>query len=236
MNGLSEQSYTQAFLKGITESYVVALAVGIFGFVFGVLAHLQHLSNGQALLMSLIMYSGSAQLIAIKFWHPLPIPLWFLIGSCYVITLRFSLMSMTLRTSFAKLPQGLVYLSMFFIIDENWALTLLKKDRQHYSNPQLFAYFSGSGLSCYMTWVSATAIGIVCGHYIQNPNALGLDFAFTTIFLALAVGFWRGKRDLWPWIVAASIAILSAHFIPGNWYIILGALSGSILGAWRELH
>ena len=45
---------------------------------------------------------------------------------------------------------------------------------------------------------------------------------------------WKGKGDLIPWLVAALAAIVSAKLIPGNWYIIIGGLLGSLAGAIVE--
>jgi len=71
------------------------------------------------------------------------------------------------------------------------------------------------------------------GGAIGDPTRLGLDFAFTAVFIALLAGLWRGKGDLLPWIVAAAVAIAGAHLLPGKWYILLGAVAGSLVGAWR---
>jgi len=53
------------------------------------------------------------------------------------------------------------------------------------------------------------------------------------VFIALLAGLWRGKGDLLPWIVAAAVAIAGAHLLPGKWYILLGTVAGSLVGAWR---
>jgi len=37
-----------------------------------------------------------------------------------------------------------------------------------------------------------------------------------------------------PWIVAAIVAAAAAHWLPGKWYILLGALAGSLIGVVRH--
>jgi predicted branched-subunit amino acid permease len=44
----------------------------------------------------------------------------------------------------------------------------------------------------------------------------------------MLVPFWRGPRNAIPWVVAAAVALLTAEFVPGGWYIIAGAIAGSI--------
>jgi len=95
------------------------------------------------------------------------------------------------------------------------------------------AFLLGSGLVLFVVWVSSTVIGRVLGSAIHDPAQWGLDFVFTAVFLALLVGFWKGKAEILPWIVAAFVAVATAHWLPGKWYILLGALAGSLVGAIR---
>jgi predicted branched-subunit amino acid permease len=37
-----------------------------------------------------------------------------------------------------------------------------------------------------------------------------------------------------PWVVAALAATLAARLLPGSWYIVIGALAGSLAGAVRD--
>jgi hypothetical protein len=34
--------------------------------------------------------------------------------------------------------------------------------------------------------------------------------------------------------VAAGVAVATAQWLPGKWYILLGGLAGSLVGAWRD--
>jgi predicted branched-subunit amino acid permease len=51
----------------------------------------------------------------------------------------------------------------------------------------------------------------------------------------LLLGMWKGRGDLVPWIVAALASIAAAKLIPGNWYIVIGGLLGSLAGAIAEM-
>ena len=62
---------------------------------------------------------------------------------------------------------------------------------------------------------------------------MGLDFGFTAVFLALVAGLWRGRSDLLPWAVAAAVAVAGHLLLPGQWYVLLGGLAGSLVGAVR---
>ncbi|WP_233189355.1 hypothetical protein [Geothermobacter hydrogeniphilus] len=71
-------------------------------------------------------------------------------------------------------------------------------------------------------------MGLLGGGFITRPEDYALDFAFTAVFTALAVGLWQGKKDILPWVVAGGVSLLAHHFLPGKWYIVFGGLGGAI--------
>ncbi len=218
-------------LAGARQAVPIALAVSAYGLVFGVLARQTHLSLLEALLMSGVVFAGSAQFVALGLWSAphLPLPIAAIIGATLVVNLRLLLMGAALRPWFARLPPRAAYVSVFFMADENWALTMAQFARGGRDG----AFLLGSGLTLFVAWLGATLIGSLLGGAIGDPTRFGLDFAFTAVFIALLAGLWRGKGDLLPWVVAAAVAIAGAHLLPGKWYILLGAVAGSLVGAWR---
>ena len=92
----------------------------------------------------------------------------------------------------------------------------------------------GSGLVAFVAWTGATIVGQTLGSALQDPRALGLDFAFSAVFIGLLVGFWKGRGDLLPWGIAALVAIVAALWLPGKWYIVAGGIVGSIVGAIKS--
>lgn len=210
---------------------IIPLALGGLpdGIVWGVLAHQAGLSLREVLMMSGLVYAGSAQFLAIKLWSvPLAagaiLPI---IGTTLLVNLRYLLLGAALRPWFARLRPTRAYLALFFMSDENWALTM----REFIEGRRDAAFLLGGGLLLFVSWVSASVIGNMIGLAISDPVQWGLDFVFTAVFLTLLVGMWKGKSDLLPWIVAAIVAVVTARLLPGSWYILLGGLAGSLVGA-----
>jgi len=214
---------------GMRRSLPLVASDFAVGIVFGVLARRTGLSLVQVLLMSGLVFGGSAQFAALSLWVT-PLPVIALLLTTLVVNSRHLLMGAALRPWFARLPCARAYASLFFLTDESWALAISDFAR----GGRDVAFLVGSGLALLLAWVSSTVIGYVAGALMQSPEQWGLDFAFTAVFVALLVGMWKGKAHFLPWAVAAVVAVAVAHWLPGKWYILAGGLAGSIVGALTD--
>lgn len=199
------------------------------GLVFGVLARQAGLGAGEAALMSALVFAGAAQFVVMGLWTS-PVPIATVVVATLIVNLRHLLMGAALAPHFKGLSRLKAYGSVYFMADENWAMAMgeFGKGRRD------AAFLIGGGLFMCASWTISTLIGASLGNAISDPARWGLDFAFTAIFLALLCGMWRGRRDLLPWIVAAAVAVAAERWLPGQWYILLGGLAGSLVGAVRD--
>jgi len=216
-------------IKGARLVLPIALGVATYGLVFGVLAQQAKLSILEVILMSSLVYAGSSQLIVLSLWTS-PLPIGIIVLTTLIINARNLLLGVAISPWFRQLPPFKAYTTLFFLADENWALTM-SEFSQGESNAALLL---GSGLVLFVTWISSTLIGRLLGSVVHDPAQWGLDFAFTAVFLALLVPLWKGKSNLLPWITAAIVAVAAAHWLPGKWYILLGGLAGSLVGGLRH--
>lgn len=205
----------------------LGFSVFAYGLVFGLLARQVGLTTLEAVLMSLTVFAGAAQLVVMDMWHePILSAALAIVLTTLIINLRHVLMGLALGPWFSRLPWWQSYGAVYFMNDESWAMTMRELARGG-SGP---GYIVGAGLVVLVAWVSATAIGGALGLAIGDPAVWGLDFAFTAVFVCLLTGLWRGRADLIPWIVAGLVAMASAHWLPGKWYILLGGMAGGITG------
>ncbi len=215
--------------KGIIEGFVKALpiAVGVasYGLVFGVLSKQAGFSLFHSILMSSSVFAGASQFVVLEMWN-FPLPVFTIWIATLVVNLRHMLMGISLRKHFKGLSKFKSYLSLFFLVDENWAYSMTEW-KNGGTNAALLL---GSGICLFCSWVSSTLIGFIIGSGISNPEKWGMDFAFTAIFIFLAKGMWSDKSDLFPWVVAAGVSVLTSKLLPGHWYIIFGAIAGSLTG------
>jgi 4-azaleucine resistance transporter AzlC len=215
---------------GARKCVPIAISGCGIGLVFGTLAGQAGLGAGEAALMSALVFSGAAQFVVLEFWASSPLPVATIALTTLVVGLRHVLMGAALGPVFSKLPRLKAYGSVFFMADENWALTMgeFAKGRRD------AAFLIGGGLLMFLAWTGSTFVGGALGGAVEDPARWGLDFAFTAVFLALIAGMWNGRSNILPWTVAAVVAAAAHAWLPGQWYILLGGLAGSFAGVVRR--
>lgn len=230
MTGETMHFTWRGLVNGIKGAHAPGGSAVIYGLAFGLLADQTGLSLAAAIAMSALVYSGSAQFVALQAWGD-PIPLAAIAGAIVAVNARYFLLGAALRPWFQTLSPVKSYSCLFLMSDGNWAPAI----REFQAGRMDAAYMIGVGLTLYTSWIAATAIGHALGHAIPDPKRFGLDFVLLAFFVVLAVALWRGKSDLLPLGVAAVTALLVEHFVPGQWFMIAGALAGSAAAALRPV-
>ena len=219
----------EGFREGVRETIPLAISAFAYGAVLGVLSRQVGLSFIELVLMSGLVYTGAAQLVALQLWTTVPLPVLTILLTTLIVNLRQILMSASLYPWFSKIAPSKAYGSIYFLTDWNWGLTL----RKFAHGGRDVAYMLGSGVLLLVVWVAATGTGYLIGAALRTTD-FGLDFVLTAVFIALLARLWKGKQDLLPWVVAAVVAFGASVWLPGKWYILLGGLAGSIVGAIRD--
>ena len=223
------------FQAGARACIPVAISVAAYGVVWGVLAKQAGLSLFEVILMSGLVFAGSAQFVALELWTatPVTLPIGPIILATLIVNLRYLLLTATMRPLVRPGTEKRSALAMWLLSDENWAMTVGEMARGRGS----IAFLAGGGTTIWCFWRVSTVVGRLVGSAIDDPPRYGRAVAFTATFLALLLGMWKGKADLIPWLAAALLAIASAKLIPGSWYILIGGIGGSLAGAiaeWRR--
>jgi 4-azaleucine resistance transporter AzlC len=225
-------AFTFAGLRaGYRACVPVALGVAVYGVLYGLLARQKGLSLLEAQSMSLFVFAGASQLIALDLWSP-NLDMFSLIVTTFIVNLRHVLMGAALSPQLLRLSAGQAFGSLFFMTDESWALALTRwaEDRRR-AAPSDGAFLLGAGLAVYSFWNASTALGHVLVRGLDDPSRYGLDFAFTAVFTALLVGLKPRRKDILPLIAATGAALVVMRLCPGKWYILAGAMAGGSTSA-----
>lgn len=215
--------------RGCLANLPVAASVAVYGSILGVLAVQKQISWLQLLIMNLSVFAGSAQFVMVEMWTP-PLPIVEITFAVLVINFRYLLIGASLQPLFQGKSLLHKFLMMHLVADENWAVTMAEYRRGTASTYFLF----GGGLCVVSAWCAGTLLGHQLGTVIANPEAYALDFVFVAVFTALLMSLWRGKSDIIPWMVAASLAMLVYYVLPGKWYIVAGGVGGALAAALTQ--
>ena len=219
----------RGFRAGLIGGLILTHGVTLFGAAVGVIASAAGLSVAEAVLMSGWVFSGSAQMATLQAWSD-PLPLLAVCLTTLAMNARYLLLGAALRPWFAGLPAYQSYTSLFVLGDGNWALAL----RERAEGRDDAAYLAGSGALLWFVWAAATAAGSVFGQILGDPKRFGVDFMLAAFFATMAVAFFRQARGILPLIVGVVAAIIVERLVAGPWYILAGALAGSLAGAIRH--
>ena len=235
MTVLSQESggARAAFFAGALRCAPVALGVLAYGLAFGALAQQAGLSFAETAFMSAIVYSGSAQFVALGLWT-LPPPVLALAVATLLVNFRFFLIAATMGRVLKGWPLLRVLAALPWVTDENWAITMAEGERRHWG-----AFFLGTGAVLYVTWPGATLLGYGLGTVVADPKRWGFDFAFTAVFMTLAVGLARKHRAPLVWLASAAGAFLADRVLAGGPLgasvpVLVGGLAGALAAALRS--
>lgn len=201
----------------------------MYGLAFGVMAGAVGLSLWEAMALSGWMNAGGAQMATLQAWGD-PVPLLAVCLTTLAMNARYLLLGAALRPWFGGLPAWHSYPSLFVMGDANWALSL----REQAEGRNDAAFLLGTGAVLWVVWVGATAAGYVFGQSLGDPRKYGIDFMLAAFFATMAVAFVRRAGDIAPLLVGMAAAVVIERLVPGPWYILGGALAGSLVGALRH--
>ncbi len=219
------------FFRGFTKCLPVAFAVFIYGSVLGVVAAQKSLTFLNLVVMDVAVFAGTSQFLMVEMWTS-PLPYFEIVTAVIIINLRYLLIGASLRPVYAEYGLLKKMLSVHFVTDENWAITMSERKKGHAGPVFLF----GGGVSVLTNWVAGTVTGFLLGNSLLSPEKLALDFIIAAVFLALAVSLYHDKRDIIQWAISATVALLTSLVTGGKWYILFGGLAGAFTAAllYRE--
>ncbi len=218
------------FWRGVCAELPIQLGVFPFGMIFGALAVNAGFSGITAGAMSLIIFAGSSQILAVQLISQ-GTPLWVVFLTGVVVNLRHSLYSASIAPYVQKISRcwqaGLAYL----LTDEAYAVTV-QNYRNHEEDPVLHRwFFSGAGLTLWLSWQLSTMLGVLLGEII--PQNIPLDFSLPLVFIAVVVPDIQDKPALLAAAVAAVLSILTFGF-PLKLGLLVSAFLAIGVGVWCE--
>ena len=220
MTGSSERR--EAFRAGRRAILHSLPGAAAWGLISGVAMVKGGLPVPWAIMMSLSVYAGSAQLAALPLIAA-GAPLWVIVATGLITNLRFVIYSAALRPYFANEPTGRRAALGFFMTDFTFALFM--RHAQHGTLPERHrdAWFAGVCSNNWITWQVCAITGIVAASRV--PTDWGLEFTGTLALLALVVPALNARPAVVGAAVAGVVALL-AHDMPFRLGLFVAAIAG----------
>jgi 4-azaleucine resistance transporter AzlC len=221
------------FPSGLTASLPIALGYFPIAFSFGVAATRAGFSAIEAFALSLIIYAGASQFLALAL----------LTSGAPVLVSAFTLIAMNLRhvlygpalmkAAGREATTRHAWAWAFGLTDEVFGQALGAIARgQRFSESYMF----GLGLGAYAAWLSGTAAGALAGGGALDgwpAVSAGLGFMLPALFLALLMSIMT-RRQL-PVIAVAAVATVAGTLaLSATSGILMGMVAGALAGLVRR--
>jgi predicted branched-subunit amino acid permease len=128
------------------------------------------------------------------------------------------------------LPAWQVYPLLQFTTDPGWVIMM----RYRGEGGNDAAAFLGGALVVLVAWISATMGGYLAGALVTDPRRIALDLVLPIFFAAMVVPLWRGRRRAIAWGIAGMVALATEYLVSGWWFVITGAIAGSLFEGFVE--
>jgi 4-azaleucine resistance transporter AzlC len=193
----------ESFRAGFRAAIPFAIVAIVLSLSFGVLAREIGFSALGAIVMSAIVFAGSAQFAAVAILGGGG-GVGAAVAAAALMNSRFLPMGLALAPS---LPGGWLRRGAqgLAIVDSSWAMAA----RGDGSFDRWFMF--GATAPQYACWVLGTVIGVFAGDVLGDIDRLGLDAVYPAFFLALLYAELTDRR---AWLVALAGALIALALVP----------------------
>lgn len=198
-----------AFWEGSRAYRPLWLGIASWGLMTGVAMTNSGLSLFEGLLMTLLVFAGTAQLAAIPLIAA-GAPVWVVLAAAFCVNLRFVVFSAHLREYVRHLPFRERVLFGYLSGDINYVLFV-----QRYPHPsdepklrgEQIAWYVGSTATNYVAWCTPCTLGVLVAQAL--PLSWGLGFAGTLAVLGVLCATLDNRMRILATTLAGGVAVLA---------------------------
>lgn len=204
-------------------SIPVMMGYSVLGFAFGLLLVSFDYPWYLAPIMSLFIYAGALQFVAINFFNAkagfidIAIATWF-------INIRQSFYGLSLLKRFKKTGKLKPYL-IFGLTDETYALLTTIKDDEQLKKRWYYFFLTAFNQSY---WFTGATLGAIVGSNIKFDTA-GLEFSLTALFVVLCIEQYKNLQNVVPFLIGSVSSLIALCFVPTDKMLIVSILLALLL-------
>jgi predicted branched-subunit amino acid permease len=215
------------FLVGMRESLPQLPGLAAWGLMTGVAMVKAGLPLSSALLMTLLVYAGSAQLAVL----PLLLagaPAWVILATGFCVNLRFVVFSLHLRGYLMHLPRLQRLFIGYLCTDMTYAQLIRRHPHTAADDPgqrAREAYLAGSCSLYWISWMAPSLGGVALANFI--PTEWGLGFAGLLCLVGILCSLASTRLRVVSMAVAGTVGV-AAYALPLKLNIVL-AIASAVL-------
>jgi 4-azaleucine resistance transporter AzlC len=221
---------TNPWLRGLVRALPIVLGYIPIGFAYGVLAQQAGLSTVNTLLMSLIVYAGSSQLIAVGLFSA-GVPGLTIILTTFIVNLRHMLFSAALSPYLRGWRKMELALFAYELTDESFALHSVAFAEKAPVKAEALAI----NMTAQVSWIAGSALGALAGQLVSDVKPLALDYTLPAMFIALLVMQLKSKTEILIALATGAICVIFSLIGLNQWSVILATMIGASLGVGLEV-
>lgn len=217
--------YTSEFKKGLQAGLSIAIGYFPIALTFGLLAKTTGLTLIETVLMSLIVYAGASQYIALNLIS-LGTGAIEIILTTFIVNIRHFLMSASLNEMAEEDRTGKKVIYSFGITDETFSVAATNQ------GTVTTGYMFGLAIIAYLSWVINSGVGFVIGAALPEMLQESMSVALYAMFVGLLVpSLKKSVKVIMLAVLAAcfnSIFTLS-EWLSTGWSIVTSTLLSAVL-------
>jgi len=198
-----EAAKASGFLAGAKAGVPVALGGFTYGIAFGILARQVGLSLLEAGAMSVLVYAGTAQLIAIGMLQAGQ-TVGAIVATTFLVNIRYLLLCAALAPYLSKWKFFERMALGYYVSDESFAVISTRFSSGNTSKADAF----GVNTLIALGWVVSSIVGYVGSEVVPGTEKYGLDYALPAVFIGLLAILIQNRTMLIVSIVGGVLAVL----------------------------
>ena len=200
--------------KSFIDSLPVMAGYVVLGTGFGILLHSKGYGILWALAMSIFIYAGSMQYLAVDL----------LSGGAGLITAALTTLMVNARHLFYGISMIDKYKNtgwrkpylIFALTDETYSLNC-NGAPEEIEEPKKYYFLVSLFNQCY--WVAGSALGVLIGSVLPISTE-GIDFSLTALFVTVFVEQWKSTKDHIPALIGVLSSLLCLAFFGPDSFLI----------------
>lgn len=180
----------------------VLMGYMFLGAAFGILLGSKGYHFGWALLMSLLIYAGSMQFVAVGLLSA-GVNFWVAVLMTLMINARHLFYGLSMLDKYKGMGKKKPYM-VFSLTDETFSLLCSANVPEGVDKNGFYFFVS---LLDHLYWITGSVIGGMIGSVLPF-NTKGIDFVMTALFVVIFIDQWKSSKDHIPAVAGVGCSLL----------------------------